>query len=54
MQLLQHESKDLQPILSWLEEGLLPETDNQDRQTISQFEHFQVVDGLLYHLHYCP
>ena len=38
--------------MSWLEEGLLPETDKEARKVILQSEHFQVVDGLLYHLHH--
>ena len=50
--MLQHESRDLQPILNWLEDGNLPETDKEARQVILQSENFQIVDGLLYHLHY--
>jgi len=52
IRLLQHESKDLQPILNWLEDGNLPETDKEARQIILQSENFQIVDGLLYHSHY--
>jgi len=52
IRLLQHESKDLQPILSWLEDGILPETDKEARPVILQSEHFQLVDGLSHHLHY--
>ena len=40
---LQHESKDLQPILNWLEEAM---------QLILKSEHFQIIDGLLYHLYF--
>ena len=49
---LHYESRDLQPIFSWLEEGLLPDSDKDARRVILQAEHFQVVDGLLYHLFY--
>jgi len=49
---LQHESKDLRPILDWLEEGTLPESDKDARQIILQAENFQIVDGLLYHLYH--
>jgi len=45
IRLLQHESKDLQPILNWLEDGNLPETDKEARQVILQSENFQIVDG---------
>jgi len=31
IRLLQHQSKDLQPILSWLEDGILPATDKEAR-----------------------
>ena len=49
---LQHESKDLQPILHWLEEGRLPNCDKEARRIILLSEHFQIVDGILYHLHH--
>jgi len=49
---LQHDSKDLQPILSWLEDGILPTTDQDARRLILQAEHYQIIDGVLYHLHY--
>jgi len=50
--LLQHQSTDLQPILNWLEDSILPDTDKEARRVILQSEHFQIVDGLLYHLHH--
>ena len=49
---LQHDSRDLQPILSWLEDGLLPESDKEARHIVLQAEHYQVINGLLYHLHH--
>ena len=49
---LQHESKDLQFILNWLEDGVLPQSDKEARQLILSSEHFQIIDGLLYHLHF--
>jgi len=49
---LQHESKDIQPILHWLEEGQLPDCDKEARRIILLSEHFQIVDGILYHLHH--
>jgi len=52
IQTLQHESKDLQPILNWLEKGVLSDSDKEARQVILQAEHFLIVDGLLHHLHY--
>ena len=52
IQQLQHESKDLQPILDWLEHGILPQTDKEARQLILRSEHFQIIDGVLYHLHF--
>ena len=52
MRKLQHESKDLQPILNWLEQGVVPESDKEARHLILRSEHFQIIDGLLYHLHF--
>ena len=52
IQQLQHEWKDLQPILDWLEHGILPQTDKEARQLILRSEHFQIIDGVLYHLHF--
>ena len=52
IQQLQHESKDLLPILDWLEHGILPQTDKEARQLILRSEHFQIIDGVLYHLHF--
>jgi len=52
IRLLQHESKELQPILNWREDDNLSETDKKARHVILQSGNFQVVDGLLYHLHY--
>ena len=49
---LQLESKDLQPMLHWLEEGRLPDCDKEARRIILLSEHFQIVDGILYHLHH--
>jgi len=49
---LQHESKDLQPILKWLENGIFPQSDKEARHLILRSEHFQIIDGLLYHLHF--
>ena len=40
IRLLQHQSKDLQSILSWLEDGILPETDKEATHVILQSEHF--------------
>jgi len=52
IQQLQHESKDLQPILDWLKHGILPQSDKEARQLILRSEHFQIIDGVLYHLHF--
>jgi len=52
IQQLQHESKDLQPILNWLEHGVLPQSDKEARKLILRSEHFQIIDGVLYHLHF--
>ena len=45
---LQHESKDLQPILNWLEDGILPPSDKEARQLILKSEHFQMVYYIIY------
>jgi len=52
MRQMQKESKDLQPILNWLQDGVLPRSDKEARQLILQSEHFQIIDGVLYHLHF--
>jgi len=49
---LQKESKDLQPNLNWLQDGVLPQSDKEARQLILRSEHFQIIDGVLYHLHF--
>ena len=49
---LQHETKDLQPILKWLENGILPTSDDEARRIILTAEHFRIVDRIFYHLHY--
>ena len=52
IRLLQHQSTDLQPILNWLEDSILPDTDKEASRVILQSEHFEIVDELLYHLHH--
>jgi len=49
---LQQESKDLQPILDWLKDGLLPDVDKDARRIILEAENYKIVDGVLYHLHF--
>ena len=39
IQQLQHESKDLLPILDWLEHGILPQTDKEARQLPVSYTH---------------
>ena len=46
---MQHETKDLQLILNWLENGLLQTPDNEARRILLTAEHFQFVDGILYY-----
>ena len=49
---LQRNSKDLQEILNFLENGILPDVDQAARPVVLQAEHFQIIDCVLYHLHY--
>jgi len=44
---LQQESKNLQSISNWLEDGVLPQCDKEARHFILRSEHFQMIDGLL-------
>ena len=49
---LQCESRDLRPILDWLRDGRLPDIDKDARRVILESENYQIVDGVLYHLHF--
>ena len=49
---LQYDSKDLRPIIEWLRDGRLPDIDKEARRVIFEAENYQIVNDVLYHLHF--
>ena len=49
---LQYDSKDLRPIIEWLKDGTLPDIDKEARRVILEAENYQIVNDVLYHLHF--
>ena len=49
---MQREIKDLRPVFDWLTDGLLPDVDKDARRIILEAENYQIVGGVLYHIHF--